>query len=275
MTVLRRCVEIFSEVCNEVGFRMKEASIGRQKVLGFWWDAGLWSVPSDLEPGMETDLSKLLENSVEAFWRVFGRLMYLNSGILREPLCLYSDSMELLRELARQKRWSGHFPIPPEVSGELRKWWMKVKAASRTVEAERHIPSSVLWSDASSKGMGFAKMEEQRVMKWGSIYPIEWKCPIAVAELLAGVWGSRGGNREWIWAVDNQTAFSIFIKGHSHSKVLDLILRDWIVAGSAPTAAAWVPSECQVADPLSRGELGITLPTTKPMFLLPKWMYLR
>lgn len=82
---------------------------------------------------------------------------------------------------------------------------------------------------------------------------------IFVAEVFAGYVGAcifeqQLQGKQFVWAVDNTAAGRALIKGHSASAAGDEVLRRWIDSGLLPSHVRFVPTTCQRADLLSRGD---------------------
>jgi hypothetical protein len=121
-----------------------------------------------------------------------------------------------------------------------------------------------VWSDASEWGWGYLCTKPQMKGSMATHREME----IFVAELLAAADTLLTASREAPKSVieyrgDNSAAVNAILRGHSGSGKGNLVLRRLVeTVGHDAFRVGWVPSKCQMADGLSRGDDRPVLPCT-------------
>ena len=180
----------------------------------------------------------------------FGLAQWMSYTTARFPLCFCPTVMLRIRSVCAAQDWKSFLRITTAEQGEI----MRLTAAvisSSCGPAPNPPRGPRVSTDASTAAL--AGLDE--VSRSGWTIPLEVSSrAIAAAEMLAGFISAQvlGAGRSFMWAVDNRPAYHAIQKGHSASSLGDEILRRWFTFGNLPAAIQWVPSACQLADPLTR-----------------------
>ena len=127
-----------------------------------------------------------------------------------------------------------------------------VEACEVEVETE-------VWTDASTWGLGGVTCRQGEDTSWRLRSNVATGAGIFLAELAAGVLALLR-EKEFcdraaaIWYTDNAAAAQVVVRGHSSVRAADSWLCLLFKRQAWPRGVCLVPSECQRADPLSRGQ---------------------
>ena len=215
---------------------------------------------SEVRPTFETvaAIRKALSNfhsqqTGYAFLKWFGYVSWINYAVALLPMAIFRPVMDAARAIIRAQNFEGAVSVNCTASATA--------LTSRLCEAKRcpvvnNSTTHTLWTDACTHGIGMVLGEEA----------INFQLDISqrhicAAELLAGLAGATLFARKlscpYVWAVDNSAACRALARGHSGSRAADLVILRWIQTAPLPVAMSLVPTECQVADGPSRGDLFI------------------
>jgi hypothetical protein len=121
-------------------------------------------------------------------------------------------------------------------------------------DPSRKIPKfeNIAWSDSSSSAMaGVITHHGEIIESWKWVFNDKSSMGhINNLEVAAGILSTQRADTD-CWITDNSSALRAFVKGFSGSEHIDNLLRLWFTM-KTPSAAAWVPTIFQLADPLTR-----------------------
>jgi len=206
-----------------------------------------------------------------------GLLLWMTHSTARFPLCFAPHTMHYLRQVCRSKRWDETFQKDDTFAHEI--MWltrhMSQTACSSQSQYDQIKDCAWMWTDASTKAIGVvAEHAEDRTLT--SAICIDVPCTmqsIFQAEFLAGYIASLSSERPWVWIVDNAAAAGAILKGHSGNRFCDFIMRGWIRTSNVPASVVLVPSNCQIADPVTRpdGDSALAPCGAEHTARRPKW----
>ena len=196
------------------------------------------------------------------FFIWFGHANWINYTVGKIPMARYRHLMNCARSIAADQAvlnsWHAPLQTPLESSvlDEIKQLTEVLQTAQRFT-ACHDVPSTILWTDACTTGLGMVAANRETCVGVNVALPIPQN-KIFLGEILAGYAGSLTfynnlKETDFVWAVDNTAAGRALIKGHSASASADELLLLWIQSGCVPTHVMLVPTACQRADLLSRG----------------------
>ena len=214
------------------------------------------------------------------FFAFTGKIMYF-SFVGAEPICMLNDSddetptvrfMDFLRSQSRRvlnKRdveW--HTPDPVTFNDAVQRQCDQARDLVRNIivigDQRQSTPRTESYADASNNFIAGISSNTNDVFVIKAYIPSN---RIAAGELISqAIACLLFGSESHIAAGDNTNAHWALVKGHTASSLGDEILR-WMFhcvrAGVLhwPAYAAWVPSKCNRADPLTRPN-EVPLPAT-------------
>ena len=200
-------------------------------------------------------LMRSLETANEArtprMWlQAVGTIFYPNYVYGRIALATFPHMMNALRGACRLAMSSGSMDVgwTPD-SDAVKEAKQAATELLESVAFERQTPSAgrVVWSDASTTALAAVCEDEWR--RWDYCFP---QTRIFVAELLAAALGAKVWRADAL-ILDNQAAVYAIRRGHSANAAGDRVIR-YIIDQTTATHVAWVSTDIQRADPLTRGE---------------------
>lgn len=224
--------------------------------------------------------------SARAVMTWFGGAMFACFAVCRMPLCLVPTVMALARRTATAALadgWGTKIALLPEELAAVDALTDTSLQCTRTASQAlwyRDLlgssPTSHLWTDASTEGVGAVCIQDMQV-QWA--LREDWDIParkIFLGEMVAGLTAAAvaqtQGVTRFMWVTDNSAAARAVIRGHSASAAGDAVLRQWIVA-NPPQHVALVRSEENLADALSRRSDRV--PDVGPTYCAPQAIPIR
>jgi len=250
--------QAFYDIAAIVNLRVKEEIRGPEiELLGLRFDLTKSVVrPSDRSKGkLQETLAEISNGSHEAFMRWLGTALWVNHTTLRRPLCFAEHLMRRLRSIATTADWYGASEITPMTLAQAAEFTTAARESSTSARPPAERGTETLVSDASTQGM--AGLLGDRAFNWMAPIP---QRRIFCAELLAGLCAAEFCKvpERYGWTTDNAAAARAMERGHSSSPLGDEILRKWISRGP-PSMITLVPTECMIADGLSRGRYEVAV----------------
>ena len=260
-------IATLQEICNQVGLVLKTdntppASVGTALGLEFHLDANSRYVCPTTEAceALHRALVKLIQSPQPTpidFFVWFGHANYINFTVGKIPLCKFRALMNGAREMAAQATSSSWHTALPKPLGQdvLQQAEILTQALTdaRCKETNLSTPATTLWTDACTRGLGMVVQLQQEVTGTNVPFSVP-QTRIFVAEVGSCIFRHTLQGNNYVWAVDNTAAGRAVLKGHSPSAAGDEILRRWIDSGLLPSHVKLVPTVCQRADLLSRGD---------------------
>lgn len=184
------------------------------------------------------------------FMRWFGQVIWISFAVAKIPLCFFPNTMTTVREVCREhvNLDEENMRLTSAVLTECRRLFELLRDAKRT--SSLYKPGTpTIWTDACSTGIGAINPATSQALHI-PLHIAEGK--MNAAELFCGYIASMiFGVRDHRWITDNTAAFHAFVKGHSPSAAMDMILRLWIPKCPA-SDAGWISTRFQSSDIVSR-----------------------
>jgi hypothetical protein len=240
------------------------------------------SPSAEFSDKLEKQLSEVFESASmtnREFLKVVGGVIYLNYTIQRSPLCFSPAILQELHRVSKSVATDGldedhQFTPSSQLRTEL-SMWLSVLRDGPILNASHlsHQPvTQTIWTDASIHSL--AAVNERMLFDAWAIFQAPFPCTpqqMYLCEALAVVLGKlqfqKANDRARI-ITDNQILFYALKKGHSMSPLLNEMLRV-ILSSEWFQSIAWVPTDHQRADPLTR-HLSAPLART-PLNISPQW----
>lgn len=250
------------------------------KILGIYFDLaeGVASLDDDKKKEMVDFAPPTTPRDVLRAW---GSVAFANYALGGRPLCFYDGPLRVLRQacsIGLRVGWDSPFVPPWRESAQLLR---DAAAQTRTralVEAQRCAPAirTIAWTDASENFLaavlqrdGAADEPEPQLQ-----IPVDgaWGVGIFVLEMAAVAHAVLTWSPDAV-ATDNTAVHRAIIKGYSTVPAANALLRlIFSAVQGRQLYVAWVPTDRQRADPLSRNEHGARrIEAWRPAFDLAKW----
>lgn len=250
------------------------------KILGVHFDLaeGVASLDDDKQKEMVDFPPPTTPRDVLRAW---GSVAFANYALGGRPLCFYDGPLRVLRQacsVGLRVGWDTPFAPPWGESAQLLR---DAAAQTRTralVVAQRSAPAirSIAWTDASENFLaailqrdGAADEPEPQLQ-----IPVDraWGVGIFVLEMAAVAHAVLTWSPDAI-ATDNTAVHRAIIKGYSTVPAANALLRlIFSAVQGRQLYVAWVPTDRQRADPLSRDEHGARrIEAWRPAFDTAKW----
>lgn len=217
----------------------------------------------------------------------FGSVLFATQYVCETPLCAFTLVMSRLRKVMTGLTchfFPGLYSLVAPSMIPLT-WHSRISLSVGELECMRQmteaamtavlVPSlssseestMVVWTDASSWGLGGVNVQDDKEPYlpeteeiWTLRSNLTDSVGIFAAELAAGVLAllrakEDSGKPASVWYTDNAAASRAVIRGHSSSPLGDFLLCALKKNDAWPRSVCLVPSACQRADPLSRGEV--------------------
>jgi len=261
----------FREVCRRCNIEIKPTTDvpgTTMDALGIHFDVSSVDIldhyvelQEEFRQQMKRDYDLIASNMTpRQYFQVFGGCMWANYAVGRHPLCRWSDSLSMMREMAicvhregRSEAWDEPITVAHHTVVDLQSMVKSLMNARRTLRDLQQAPPTVdIFTDASRWALGYLRIQPTLA---GTHRTHNFK-DIFLAELLAAceAWFSAADSIPNLH-VDNTAAVGAIMKGHSSTAKGNLILSR-LYESLPGDSRAWlttVPTECQRADLLSRG----------------------
>lgn len=253
---VRDATTTFKTICAHLNLELKEAEMPistTMEALGVvFTDKGAISLQDKSKMSL-TDPGQIL--TIRELYGLLGRMVWANYAVQRTSLLQHGGLLHLASSLAGKaasETWDSPHSVPQH---DLTKLY-EAAAKLATVEwvPRALAPSEQWWVDASQNGLGWLVENRGRTgvisLELKDVH-INWK------ELIA-IWVAvRTATRAVTVVTDSRTAFNAVKKGHTHSEAGNAIMRRLVADAKHQINVAWVPSEAQKADGISRGTLAM------------------
>jgi len=189
----------------------------------------------------------------------FGTGMWVNFAIIRAPLCLFHDAMQLVRrgctkavEAPDGDAWNSTVVLSGTERAAVRRLsqlWLTAKWTELPTDKR---PAAESFSDASTFGLAWSLCEAvtKRIILEDSQSAACESKDIYLHEIVASaiplVEAAHRGFRILRSYIDNLPARDSWVRGHTTSIQGDRAMATAIRAGAAPTLFTWLPSECNM-----------------------------
>lgn len=213
--------------------------------------------------------------------RAWGSIAFANYALGGRPLCFYDGPLRVLRQacsVGLRAGWDSPFAPPWGESAQLLRDAAAQTRTRAVVEAQRREPAirTIAWTDASETFLaavlqrdGAADEPEPQLQ-----IPVDraWGVGIFVLEMAAVAHAVLTWSPDAV-ATDNTAVHRAIIKGYSTVPAANALLRLIFTAVQGRQLyVAWVPTDRQRADPLSRNEhRARRIEAWRPAFDLAKW----
>lgn len=280
---VKKAREHFVALCKYVNMELKEYgdSVSEGEFLGVHINCRtkkISNTPDNLLKLEELTASLTEAKSCREWASTVGKGLWTNYAIGRKPLCLYTEVLQGLSTLGKwifehrdlKEVWNLHVPeTVHRYNYYLKEMLDKAKEVTFSIQPEWDGTPEYAWTDASADGAGVWYERKESVTGWsyrnvgnGNIYFKE----LAVA--LEALVSLENGDHTTVLVTDNKGVYHTLRKGHSRSVAGNLILRKAIECTRfRQWYVAWVPTEAQRADGLSRG---IAKPVGNVANIVPK-----
>lgn len=248
---LSRAIEYFKEICQIIELELKDDLVPittSMEALGIiLTDVGSIT----LKESAKEDLTHpKAVSTIRDLFGLIGKMVWANYAVKRTSLLQLGNLLQLASDMAAKassSSWDSPHGVPQEE-------WLRLTVASAQLATSEWVPrqqafKNLWWVDASQKGLGWV---EDHVGCTGvhhaplNAIHINWK------ELIA-IWVAIKHAKAPITIVtDSRTAYSAMSKGHTHSRAGNTLMRRIVADTKHPVQIAWVPSESQKADSVSR-----------------------
>jgi hypothetical protein len=244
----------FLSLMKEVQLELKEESVYLQifTALGITFDlqTGTATIPEDFKEGSITALETTKDALV-----VFGRFVWANYSVARQPMALYPKVLKGIREAAKmQLHERPRFDMA--TVAEMLSLEQNIRKAKFTRRERTAAPTRRIWTDASVSGMGvYDEASGVTVhIPISGVMSTDIAALEACALVVAAIIFRLPGNENFIWMTDNTVCYYTFLKGHGRNEAVNAALRFLHVLECAPRCVGWVSTDCQKADFLSRAD---------------------
>jgi hypothetical protein len=273
MDTLRRVEHEFRCLCGEVNLTTKETEWSCQGVIDIIGFRAILGERVSVTPQhREKLLAAITTATARGALRLAGEAMW-GGAVARLPLCFFQEALDAIRSACSVGLRSGwDSPVGSDIMAPIVALAKTMADASLTSKETEDFPvrETVIWTDASGEAMA-GILEDSGVDRdmftvthdTDNIYLAE----MGAVAIAAARWRPMRGTT---LACDNQAVVQALRKGHSRNRVGDALLRLCIPLLRG-VYVAWVPTDAQRADPLTRGVPVPRTKSTRPCGQCPRW----